>query len=177
VIDVQEYLFGRPACRDKELPQLDPNGFTPLQLGPNPLEQAISEIQNVVPTAPFIDPLNSPSDTDSDTDTPVPQPEIPQWQKSFTCMYPHNGTELQNNPNSKTIQVLSEMQQYYERTMDQWRAISYRKVISTLMKCKEHIVTEEQARAYSPKTTYSDEQDTRDWWTSCEEDCRNRYVH
>jgi DNA polymerase IV len=63
-------------------------------------------------------------------------------------MYPHDGTEGQNNPNSKTIEILGKMQAYYERTMDQWRAISYRKAISILKKTNEYICTEEQAKAY-----------------------------
>ena len=151
MIDVQQLLFGRSSEVAKPSDD-DPDGFTPLKLGPNLLEQAISEIQNVEIGTTFIDELNSSSDTDSDTEKSTPQSDIPKWQNSFTCMHPHNGTELQDNPNSKTIQVLSEMQQYYERTMDQWRAISYRKAISTLMKCKEHIVTEEQAKMYPPKT-------------------------
>jgi DNA polymerase IV len=63
-------------------------------------------------------------------------------------MYPHDGTESSNNPNSKTIEILSEMQQYYSRTNDEWRAISYRKAISALKNTKEYISTEEAARKY-----------------------------
>ena len=114
MIDVQELLFGRSSEVAKPSDD-DPDGFTPLKLGPNLLEQAISEIQNVEIGTTFIDELNSSSDTDSDTEKSTPQSDIPKWQNSFTCMYPHNGTELQDNPNSKTIQVLSEMQQYYDQ--------------------------------------------------------------
>jgi len=73
---------------------------------------------------------------------------IPAWQKMFQCMQPHDGTEGLDNPNSKTIEILQKMQAHYERTMDEWRAISYRKVISILKKTKTYIQTEEQARAY-----------------------------
>lgn len=73
---------------------------------------------------------------------------IPAWQKKFQCMQPHDGTEGLDNPNSKTIEILQKMQAHYERTMDEWRAISYRKVISTLKKTKTYIHTEDQARAY-----------------------------
>jgi len=63
-------------------------------------------------------------------------------------MHPHDGTETIKNPNSKTIEVLGKMQEYYERTMDQWRAIGYRKAISVLKKTERFICTEEQAREY-----------------------------
>ena len=102
------------------------------------------------PAKSFLEETPSASDSDSDHEATTPKAPIPAWQKTFSCMHPHNGTEMQNNPNSKTIEILSLMQLYYERTMDQWRAISYRKVISILMKRTDHIVTEEQARAYHP---------------------------
>ena len=74
------------------------------------------------------------------------RPDVPNWQKGFQCMYAHDGTEGQNNPNSKTIEILSKMQAYYDRTNDQWRAISYRKAISALKKVKEYVSTEGEAR-------------------------------
>lgn len=63
-------------------------------------------------------------------------------------MHAHDGTESLENPNSRTIEVLGKMQAYYERTDDQWRAISYRKVMSILKKTKTYICSEEQARKY-----------------------------
>ena len=76
--------------------------------------------------------------------------DIPAWQTSYQCMHAHDGTEGSDNPNSKTIEVLAKMQAYYERTMDTWREISYRKAISILKKTKTLVRTEEQARAYIP---------------------------
>ena len=64
-------------------------------------------------------------------------------------MQAHDGTEGLNNPNSNTIEILQKMQSHYERTMDEWRAISYRKVISILKKTQTYIQTEDQARAYT----------------------------
>jgi len=46
-----------------------------------------------------------------------------------------NASGLQSiNPNSKTIEALSKMRAFYERTNDRWRALSYRKVIFHLEK-------------------------------------------
>jgi DNA polymerase IV len=73
---------------------------------------------------------------------------VPDWQKNFQCMYANDGVQGQNNPNSRTIEILGKMQAYYERTMNGWRAISYRKVISILKKRTDFICNEEQARAY-----------------------------
>ena len=73
--------------------------------------------------------------------------DVPTWQKSYQCMHPHDGTDGINNPNARTIEILGKMQAYYERTQDEWRAISYRKAISKLKQTKEHLRTEQQARA------------------------------
>ena len=159
-VDVQDILFGRSTTSyatvlEKEQPHPGVNlSSSSATNEDNPLDQAISEIKDIEAVNSFIDETPSASsDSDSDHGDTTPQTTtttIPQWQKSFSCMHPHNGNELQNNPNSKTIEILSMMRSYYERTMDQWRAISYRKVISILMKRTDHIVTEEQAKAYPP---------------------------
>lgn len=52
-----------------------------------------------------------------------------------------------NNPNSKTIEVLQQMCDYYERTADHWRNFAYRKGINALRRQTEKIVTQKQARA------------------------------
>ncbi|TGZ76881.1 hypothetical protein EX30DRAFT_356526 [Ascodesmis nigricans] len=76
---------------------------------------------------------NSESDSDSES--------LPKKQKStqsrrsianFQCLTANDGKSHHNNPNAKAIEMLSQMQQYYERTKDQWRALSYRKAIIAL---------------------------------------------
>jgi DNA polymerase IV len=115
------------------------------------LDEAIDEIKAIGDVVQFVNEENQ-SSTDSSEEADKLKEEndidVPAWQKSYQCMHAHDGTEGINNPNSKTIEVLSKMQQYYDRTQDQWRAISYRKVISKLKQTKEYIRTEEQARAY-----------------------------
>ncbi|KAI5808813.1 hypothetical protein DFH27DRAFT_241265 [Peziza echinospora] len=66
-------------------------------------------------------------------------------QAAFQCMYAHDGV-VGSNPNQRTIEVLSEMQKYYEMTGDQWRSLSYRKAIATLRKQTKKIVFKEEAR-------------------------------
>ena len=58
-----------------------------------------------------------------------------------------DGTDSSRNPNSRTIEVLSEMLKYYEQTKDQWRSIAYRKAISALRREKGPVLTAEEALA------------------------------
>ncbi|KAL8733710.1 MAG: hypothetical protein Q9166_001903 [cf. Caloplaca sp. 2 TL-2023] len=69
------------------------------------------------------------------------------WQSKFTCMDKHTGTENQANPNARTIEVLKQMTDYYDRTNDHWRTIAYRKAIAALKKQTQRIITKEEAFA------------------------------
>jgi DNA polymerase IV len=60
-------------------------------------------------------------------------------------MQKHDGNIAKNNPNARTIAILEQMLQHYERTSDQWRTIAYRKAISALKREKEKVVTKGQA--------------------------------
>jgi DNA polymerase IV len=132
---------------EREALDHEPLSLTPSSHGKDPLDEAIQEIQRIGDASTFIEEINFGPSSDNE-DSAVTPVDIPGWQKNFQCMYAHDGTEGDNNPNSKTIEILGKMQAYYERTMDQWRAISYRKVISILKKSKEYISTEEQARRW-----------------------------
>jgi DNA polymerase IV len=70
---------------------------------------------------------------------------IPGWQQSFTCMQKHDGNLAKNNPNARTISILEQMLEHYERTSDQWRTIAYRKAISALRRENVQIVSKDQA--------------------------------
>lgn len=61
-------------------------------------------------------------------------------------MQKNDGTVSEGNPNKRTIEVLEEMQKYYEMTKDQWRSMSYRKAINTLRKQEKKIVFASEAR-------------------------------
>jgi Helix-hairpin-helix domain len=174
-LDIQDLIFGHnspPSSAVLERAALDQESQTPTQ---DALDQAISEVREIG------DPLDAPSgdasdDEKTEDDKSEDEAEVPTWQKGYTCMYAHDGTESANNPNSKTIEVLSKMQAYYERTNDQWRALSYRKAISTLKKTKIFVATETQARAYVLPRKKLTGQNSWNWRTTCQEDCRDWYV-
>ena len=67
------------------------------------------------------------------------------WQQNFNCMHKHDGLDHGQNPNHRTIEILQQMADYYDRTRDQWRVIAYRRVIAALRKQKVKIITKEQA--------------------------------
>jgi len=60
-------------------------------------------------------------------------------------MRKNEGVSRSTNLNSGTIDILDKMAQYYDRTGDHWRTISYRKCITALKRQSEHIATREQA--------------------------------
>ena len=43
------------------------------------------------------------------------------WQENFSCMQKHDGLDKQENPNSRTIEILQKMADYYDRMRDHWR--------------------------------------------------------
>ena len=49
-------------------------------------------------------------------------------------MHRHDGQQSGENPNARTIEILQNMGEYYERTNDHWRTIAYRKAVATLKK-------------------------------------------
>lgn len=62
-------------------------------------------------------------------------------------MKKHDGKSETANPNSRTIEVLQQMLDYYTRTADLWRTIAYRKAISALRQQTTKIVTRSEALA------------------------------
>ena len=111
------------------------------------LDDAINEVRETSMVSSFPEQTLPNSDTEHSDDEILTRTNVPAWQQSYQCMHAHDGTEGQSNSNSKTIEILSKMQAHYERTMDEWRALSYRKAISALKKTKTYICTEEQAHA------------------------------
>ncbi|OQE17198.1 hypothetical protein PENSTE_c021G07664 [Penicillium steckii] len=68
------------------------------------------------------------------------------WTRSFACMQKFD-SHARDNPNTRTIEVLQEMLDYYTRHADQWRTIAYRKAINTLRRQKHKINTRKEAQA------------------------------
>ncbi|KAM7206637.1 hypothetical protein V8F33_000280 [Rhypophila sp. PSN 637] len=70
-------------------------------------------------------------------------------QDRFAC---HKGgtksrSQDSTNPNSRTIEILQQMCDYYTRIDDHWRTTAYRKAITTLKKQTTKITSESQAYA------------------------------
>jgi len=68
-------------------------------------------------------------------------------QSGFQCMDPSTSSYSSQNPNARTIQILEEMGRYYDQMQDQWRALAYRRVVTTLKKQTTRISTAKQAVA------------------------------
>ena len=69
------------------------------------------------------------------------------WQQNFNCMQKHDGLDSDENPNRRTIEVLQQMADYYDRINDHWRLTAYRRAIAALRKQKQKIMTEAEAFA------------------------------
>ncbi|KAH8697290.1 putative DNA polymerase POL4 [Talaromyces proteolyticus] len=72
---------------------------------------------------------------------------VPEWQKNFTCMQKHDGAAKSDNPNTRTIEILQKMADYYSKTADNWRTVAYRKAIATLRRQNKKISTKAEALA------------------------------
>lgn len=89
--------------------------------------------------------LQSLKDGKSKSRIPKKRKEI-SWEDRFACN--HGGTlnkQYSENPNSRTIEMLQLLCDYYTRTSDHWRITAYRKAISTLWRQKELVCTAEEA--------------------------------
>lgn len=72
-------------------------------------------------------------------------PSNQSWQDNFSCMSKHDGNGESQNPNSRTIEILQQMADYYERDQDHWRFTAYRRAIAALRKQACKITTEQEA--------------------------------
>ncbi|KAG4271568.1 DNA polymerase IV [Fusarium proliferatum] len=68
------------------------------------------------------------------------------FEDRFSCNSAGVKDAKAGNPNSRTIEVLQSMADYYTRVNDHWRTTSYRKVISTLKRQEMKITTAEEAQ-------------------------------
>ena len=132
--------------------------FTPSRPS-TPQEVSSQGVSNPVPvTAKALVPAkvtsNVPDDrsedilNDSPEDTQVrPAKRAKTWgHEHFACMTGGNDQKKAENPNADVVERLQEMADYYERTGDHWRSLSFRKGVSTLKKQTKRITTKEEAR-------------------------------
>ncbi|KAJ5246830.1 hypothetical protein N7468_001813 [Penicillium chermesinum] len=68
------------------------------------------------------------------------------WAQSFACMEEYNPAARRDNPNSRTIDVLQQMLDYYTRNADHWHILGYRKAIAALRRQTQKITTRTQAQ-------------------------------
>ncbi|KAL7960958.1 DNA polymerase [Trichoderma compactum] len=67
------------------------------------------------------------------------------FEDRFACNRAGRKDANQDNPNARTIEILQNMNSYYERVNDHWRTIAYRKAIGILKQQSVKITTEEEA--------------------------------
>ncbi|EFQ28809.1 hypothetical protein CGRA01v4_10235 [Colletotrichum graminicola] len=67
------------------------------------------------------------------------------WEDKFACHRGGTNGGGQTNPNGRTIEILQQMCNYYERVNDTWRPIAYRKAITQLKRQPSKISTAEEA--------------------------------
>ncbi|KAL7945981.1 DNA polymerase [Trichoderma barbatum] len=67
------------------------------------------------------------------------------FEDRFACNRAGRKDANQDNPNARTIEILQQMNGYYERVNDHWRTIAYRKAISILKQQSVKVTTEEEA--------------------------------
>lgn len=95
-----------------------------------------------------IDSDHEGSDTEAKRVNPPSQRSLDKaWQEKFSCMQKHDGVNKPTNPNARTIEVLQQMADYYDRLKDHWRLTAYRKAIAALRKEEHKITTKKEAFA------------------------------
>jgi DNA polymerase IV len=87
----------------------------------------------------------SNSAQEDETQEPLAKKAKTVWQEQFVCMGRSDATAKGENPNAYTIEKLQEMADFYERTGDKWRSLSFRRGNSTLKKQTKKITTKEEA--------------------------------
>ncbi|KAI4097310.1 MAG: hypothetical protein LQ344_000409 [Seirophora lacunosa] len=94
------------------------------------------------------DPAGS-NESEEEAEAAKKKARLPQksWQSKFSCMEKHAAADREVNPNAKTIEILQQMSDYYDRTRDHWRSLAYRKCVSALRKQPNRITTKREALA------------------------------
>ncbi|KAL2043451.1 hypothetical protein N7G274_003758 [Stereocaulon virgatum] len=133
-----------------------PEGGSPRHSGcpQNALNEAIEEAQAIKHLPLDLDEDETPQgsfnmhDSDEDhsddngrTGTQPKNPINNSWQEHFSCMSKHDGKGKSENPNARTIEVLQQMADHYDRMHDHWRLIAYRRAISALQKQNSKVMT------------------------------------
>jgi DNA polymerase IV len=68
-----------------------------------------------------------------------------RYEDRFSCNQAGVNHSAADNPNARTIEVLQNMANYYDRVCDHWRTTAYRKAINTLKRQDVRVITEEEA--------------------------------
>ncbi|KAJ6790370.1 hypothetical protein PWT90_04208 [Aphanocladium album] len=94
-------------------------------------------------------------DSGSDDERPSPQRKDAAssatkadaaFAERFACARAGSLDAHASNPNARTVEVLSRMLSYYERTSDPWRTMAYRKAVAALRRQPARVATAAAAR-------------------------------
>lgn len=150
-------IENQSAARGKH--NTSPTEISPIDKGPkihpacneDSLQNAIQDVQRL--STMFSDPSfgDDPKSFANGVDEDVQLRYLQQSDKirkeneGFLCMEKHDGSN--DNPNSRTIQVLQQMASYCNMVGDHWRTTGYRKGIGALRKQSQLVRTKQQALA------------------------------
>ncbi|KAJ5160352.1 uncharacterized protein N7482_007356 [Penicillium canariense] len=70
---------------------------------------------------------------------------VESWASNFACMQKFDLNVKRDKPNSRTIEILQQLLDYYTQTGDQWRTLAYRKGINALRRQTKAIMTRTEA--------------------------------
>lgn len=93
------------------------------------------------------------AESSSDSEMDQPQRKRPKnthndrksFVVSFSCMHKSDGNQQAGNLNARTIEILQQMADYYDRVDDRWRTTAYRRAITALKRQDHKILTREEA--------------------------------
>ncbi|KIV88885.1 hypothetical protein PV10_08517 [Exophiala mesophila] len=153
--------LGRAACSlDDSQSELAPDSpFVPKDAQGQPpamsddLMKAVKDVQDLehLEFSPSFENTSTGADKSSQDDPALElllaNDKVATENKGFQCMEKHDGDPNDNNPNSRTIEILQQMATYYDRIGDHWRTTAYRKAMSALRKQKQLIRTKQEALA------------------------------
>ena len=112
------------------------------------IEEAIAEARQLSQVPIESSASDSESGVAEEGNTSAASKPARSWQSDFQCMRAHPLSDsTAPSPNASTIALLSKLADYYERTSDTWRVISYQRGISALRRHPHYISSESEALA------------------------------
>ncbi|KAK8166504.1 hypothetical protein IWX90DRAFT_433006 [Phyllosticta citrichinensis] len=148
IIDVQAILHSANFNKQPSATSQDPDSSQHRPKSNYLLDEIIAEAKKTA---------HLPLDSDDEEISTVPSEDQPRKKKAkkyssvsnqketWQCMKKNDGKGDRENPNARTIEVLTEMGHYYDRIGDEWRCRAYRRAVSTLKKQDQRVMSKEEA--------------------------------